>query len=129
MGNKESRAVDDCCAGSETMDTRKGVVEKSSIDGPDGVSALGTPEESVRRGVARGLLTREEGELLLLLLAGRNLIDLSVGSVLSSLIMEIAEETGVQKREDRVYVLREFVSTTMPTEDAAGMLSRTFRLR
>ncbi len=144
MEEKESQTAENYCAScgcpippgtvtcpkcSETRTARKRVVNRSSEEGSENVSVLRVPEEGVRRGVAMGLLRREEGELLLLLLARRHLLDFSVRSVLTSLITEIAQERDVQKREDRVYILREFVNSTMPTEDLVGEVSRTFQLR
>jgi hypothetical protein len=90
---------------------------------------LRTPEESIRKGVAYGRLSEDQGNLLILSLSRGCLLDFSVRSVLTSLIKDIAEERNAQRREDKVYVLMEFVSFTMPSEDFASGLSRVFKTR
>jgi len=102
---------------------------KSSDEDREQVSVLRTPEESIRKGVAYGTLSKDQGDLLILLLSRGRLLDFSVRSVLTSLIKDIAEEKNAQRREDKVYVLMEFVSITMPLEDFARELSRLFRMR
>lgn len=95
----------------------------------ENVSVLKTPEESVRRSVAYGMLTEEQGELLVLLLSRSRLLDFSVRFAMTSLVKEIAEERNAQRKEDRIIILIEFVSVTMPSEDLAGRLSRAFKTR
>jgi hypothetical protein len=144
MGDEENDSAGDYCARcgnpippglvicpkcSDKTLACKRVVGKPSEDSSESVSVLKTPEDRVMRGVVQGLLTREEGNLLLLLLSRGRLLDFSVRSVLTSLIGEIAEEGSVRKREDRAYVLREFVGSTMPNEDLVGRVSSTFQLR
>jgi uncharacterized OB-fold protein len=50
---------------------------ESSDESVEHVSVLRTPEESVRKGAANGTLTKEQGELLLLLLSRSRLLDSS----------------------------------------------------
>ena len=92
------------------------------------VSVLRTPEVNVTRSIVRGTLTNEQRELLILLLSRGHLLEPSFRSVSTSLVNEIAEERNAQKREDRVYVLMEFVAITMPSDDFANDLSRVFKI-
>lgn len=102
---------------------------KSSDKASEQVSVLRTPEEIIRKGVAYGTLSKDQGDLLILLLSRGCLLDFSVRSVLTSLIKDIAEEKNAQRREDKVYILMELVSVTMPSEDFASGLSRVFKMR
>jgi len=90
------------------------------------VSVLRTPEESVRKGAANGMLTKEQGELLALLLSRGRLLTFNATSVLASLVREVAEERNAQRKEDRIKTLIEFVSDTMPSEDLASALRHAF---
>jgi hypothetical protein len=90
---------------------------------------LRTPEDRIRRSVVYGTLSKDQGELLVLLQSRGCLLDFSAKSVLTSLIKEIAEERHAQRREDKVYVLIEFVSCIMPFEDFANRLVHVFKLR
>jgi len=107
----------------------KRLVERNSQKPPEHVSVLRTPEDRVRRSVVYGTLSKDQGELLVLMLSRSCLLDFSAKSVLTSLIKEIAEERHAQRREDRVYVLIEFVSSIMPFEDFATRLVHVFKLR
>jgi len=113
--------------------SRVRIAEKRLVKSPDKaaehISVLRTPEESIRKGVAYGTLSKDQGDLLILLLSRGCLLGFSVRSVLKSLIKDIAEEKSAQRREDKVYVLMEFVSVTMPSEDFASGLSRVFKIR
>jgi len=93
------------------------------------VFVLRTPEESVRKGAANGILTKEQGELLVLLLSRGHLLTFSATSVLASLVREVAEERNAQRKEDRIKTLIEFVSDTMPSEDLASALRHAFKTR
>jgi len=103
-------------------------MQTASEEATEDLIVVRTPEASIRRSVAYGTLTREQGELLLLLLSEGRLLDFAVRSVLSSLLKDIAEERNSQRMEDRVHVLIELVSVTMPSGDFERRLFHTFRL-
>ena len=142
MEKKAERTAENCCVScgspippgtvtcskcSLVKTARRRPVKRGSEGSCGYVSVLRTPEENVRRSVAHGTLAKEQGELLILLLSRSHLLDPSVRSVPTSLINEIAEERNAQKREDRVYVLMEFVAITMPSDDFASDLFRVFK--
>jgi hypothetical protein len=118
-----------CPKCSQARIAAKRLVRSSSEESSEHVSVLRSPEGSVRKGVAYGTLSKEQGDLLILLLSRGRLLDFSVRTVLTSLIKDIAEERNAQRREDRIYVLIEFVSVTMPSDDFASGLSRVFKIR
>ena len=104
-------------------------VESGPHEPTEHVSVLRIPEDRVRRSVAYGTLSKEQGDLLNILLSRGCLLDFSARSVLTSLINGIAEDRHAQRREDKVYVLIEFVSYVMPSEDFASGLVHVFKLR
>jgi len=118
-----------CPKCSQARIATKRLVGSSSEESSEYVPVLRSPEESVRKGVAYGTLSRDQADLLILLLSRGRLLDFSVRTVLASLIKDIAEERNAQRREDRIYVLIEFVSVTIPSEDLASGLSRAFKIR
>jgi hypothetical protein len=103
--------------------------KRSSDETVELMSLMRAPEESVRKGVVYGTLTKEQGELLVLLLSRGRFLDFLARSALNSLVKEIAEERNAQRKEDRIYTLIEFVSITMPSEDLANGLSRAFEVK
>lgn len=118
-----------CTRCSQYKIAEKRPVEKPSEETSVSASVLRTPEESVRRGMSLGVLTKEQGELLLLVLSRGRLLDFSVRSVLVPLIKEIAEERNAKRREEREYTLKEFLCVVMPTDNLPDSVSRAFNLR
>ncbi|MBE0518933.1 MAG: hypothetical protein IH630_06905 [Thermoplasmata archaeon] len=142
MEEKAKGTTEKCCAScgfpippdaetcpkcSQVRTAKKRPVKRNSEDSRGLVSVIRTPEESVRRSVASGMLTREQGELLLLLLSRGRLLDPEIRSVSTSLVKELAEHWDVMKREDKAYILRKLVDTTTPSEGLARELSRAFK--
>jgi hypothetical protein len=118
-----------CPKCSRTRISGKRHVESESQGPTEHVSVLRIPEDRVRRSVAYGTLSKDQGDLLNILLSRGCLLDFSARSVLTSLINGIAEDRHAQRREDKVYVLIEFVSYVMPSEDFASGLVHVFKLR
>lgn len=83
-------------------------------------------EERVGRAVARKLLTAEQGELLLRILSYSALLDFSVRSELTSLVIQIADEMDAGRRRKRLRALAELVAATMPTTYLSARLTRAF---
>ena len=113
-----------CLSSAEKKPVRRSFGEVSRS-----VAVKETPDGCIRRGVYYGFLTEEQGDLLLRLMSEGSSLAPSVRSVLLSLTKEIAEERHAQRREDRAYVLLEFVNAVMSSVELSRDILRAFQLK